>query len=115
MYVHRRYMGTSLLWIAGVAIESVILLRFLKNRHYAPYPFFFAYLLVVWSGEIPLWLIYRYDFASYSRFFWADQFLARLAGFGVLYEIVRKSFRRYPGARTFATSVLAIMLAVLFG
>src|ERR1700722_11840243 len=113
MYVHRRYMGTSLLWIAGVALESVILLRFLKRRLYAHYPFFFVYLVVVWSGEIALWLIYRYHFASYSRFFWADQFLALLAGFGVLFEIVRKSFQRYPGARTFATSVLAIMFAVL--
>ena len=108
-------MGTSLLWIAGVALESVILLRFLKRRLYAHYPFFFVYLVVVWSGEIALWLIYRYHFASYSRFFWADQFLALLAGFGVLFEIVRKSFQRYPGARTFATSVLAIMLAVLCG
>jgi hypothetical protein len=108
-------MGTSLLWVAGVALESEILFRFLKRRLYAHYPFFFAYLVVVWSGEIALWLIYRYHFASYSRFFWADQFLALLAGFGVLFEIVRKSFQRYPGARTFATSVLAVMFAILCG
>jgi hypothetical protein len=108
-------MGTSLLWIAGVALESVILLRFLKRRLFAHYPFFFAYLVVVWSGEIALWLIYRYHFASYSRFFWADQFLTLLAGFGVVFEIVRKSFQRYPGARTFATTVVTAMLAILCG
>ena len=108
-------MGTALLWIAGIALESVILFRLLRHRLYAHYPFFFAYLVVVWSLEIILWPVYRYHFASYSRFFWADQFLNLLAGFGVLFEIVRKSFQRYPGARTFATTVVTAMLAILCG
>ncbi len=99
-------MGTSLLWIAGIVLESVILFRFLKHRLYAHYPFFFAYLVVVWSSEMALWPIYRSHYASYSQFFWADQFLNLLAGFGVLFEIARKSFQRYPGARTFATAVV---------
>ncbi len=34
-------MGTSLLWIAGIALESVILFRFLKHRLYAHYPLLF--------------------------------------------------------------------------
>lgn len=108
-------MGTSLLWSAGVALESVILVRFLKGRLYAHYPFFFGYLVVVWVGEIALWPIYQYHLASYSQFFWADQFLTLLAGFGVLFEIVRRSFQKYPGARTFATSVLAAMFAIFCG
>ena len=108
-------MGTSLLWIAGIVLESVILFRFLKHRLYAHYSFFFAYLVLVWSSEITLWPVYRYHFASYSRLFWADQFLTLLAGFGVLFEIIRKCFQRYPGARTFATSVLAAMFAILCG
>ena len=108
-------MGTSLLWIAGIALESVILFRFLKNRLYAHYPFFFAYLVVVWSSEMALWPIYRSHYASYSQFFWVDQFLNLLAGFGVLFEIVRKSFQKYPGARTFATTVVAAMFAILCG
>jgi hypothetical protein len=108
-------MGTSLLWIAGIALESVILFRFLKNRLYAHYPFFFAYLVVVWAWEMALWPIYRFHYASYSQFFWVDQFLNLLAGFGVLFEIVRKSFQSFPGARTFAATLLAAMLAVLCG
>ena len=92
-------MGISLLWIAGIALESVILFRFLKHRLYAHYPFFFAYLAVVWSSEMALWPIYRFDNASYAQSFWVGQFLNLLAGFGVLFEIVRKSFQRYPGAR----------------
>src|SRR5579864_3493257 len=115
MYVHRRYMAASLLWVAGIALESVILFRFLKLRLYAHYPFFFAYLAVVWSWEIALWPIYQFHNTSYPQFFWADQFLNLLAGFGVLFEIVRKSFQKYPGARNFATNVLAAMFAILCG
>ena len=40
-------MATSLLWIAGVVLELVILFRFLKCRLYAHYPFFFAYMAIV--------------------------------------------------------------------
>src|SRR5262249_25177075 len=106
MYVHRRYMAASLLWIAGIVLESVILFRLLKTRVFAHYPFFFAYLLVVWSGEMALWPIYRSHNGSYGEFFWVNQFLNLLVGFGVLFEIVRRSFQRYPGARTFATPVV---------
>jgi hypothetical protein len=108
-------MGTSLLWIAGILLESVILFRFLNSRLYAHYPFFFAYLIVVWSWEMVLWPIYWFHHASYAQFFWADQFLNLLAGFGVLFEIVQKSFQKYPGARTLATPVVAAMLAILCG
>ena len=40
-------MATSLLWIAGIVLELVILFRFLKCRLYAHYPFFFAYMAIV--------------------------------------------------------------------
>jgi len=115
MYVHRRYMAASLLWIAGIVLESVILFRLLKCRLFAHYPFFFAYMAVVCSLSIALWPIYQFHYVSYPKFFWAKQFLNLLAGFGVLFEIVRKSFQRYPGARNFATTVLAAMFAILCG
>jgi hypothetical protein len=108
-------MAVSLLWIAGIVLESVILFRLLKCRLFAHYPFFFAYMAVVCSLSIALWPIYQFHYGSYPKFFWAKQFLNLLAGFGVLFEIVRKSFQRYPGARNFATTVLASMFAILCG
>jgi len=108
-------MAASLLWVAGIALESVILFRFLKLRLYAHYPFFFAYMAIVCFFSIVLWPVYHSRPGLYPQFFWMNQFLNLLAGFGVLFEIVRKSFRRYPGARTFATSVLAGMFVILCG
>ncbi len=106
-------MATSLLWIAGIVLELVILFRFLKGRLYAHYPFFFAYMAIVCFFSAALTPVYQYHRGLYPQFYWMSQFLGLLAGFVVLFEIVQKSFQRYPGARKFATPVLVMMFAML--
>jgi hypothetical protein len=108
-------MAASLLWIAGIVLELVILFRFLKCRLFAHYPFFFAYMAIVCFFSMVLWPIYHSHSALYPQFFWMNQFLNLLAGFGVLFEIVRTSFQSYPGARKFGTTVLVMMFAILCG
>ncbi|MGA8144008.1 MAG: hypothetical protein WB987_08990 [Candidatus Acidiferrales bacterium] len=108
-------MAASLLWMIGLVLESVILVRFLKCKLFTHYPFFFVYMALVWSSSISLWPIYHFYFSAYPNFFWAKQFLTLLAGFGVLLEIVQKSFEKYPGAKAFATAVLVGMFVILFG
>lgn len=106
-------MATSLLWIAGIALELVILFRFLRCRLFAHYPFFFAYLAIVCFFSIALSPIYQYHHALYPQFYWMSEFLSLLAGFAVLFEIVYKSFHKYPGARKFGMTVLVMMFAIL--
>ena len=108
-------MATSLLWIAGIALELVILFRFLRSRLFAHYPFFFAYMAIVCFFSIALSPIYQYHRALYPQFYWMSEFLSLLAGFAVLFEIVQKSFQKYPGARKFATTVLLMTFAILCG
>jgi hypothetical protein len=108
-------MATSLLWIAGIALELVILFRFLKCRLFAHYPFFFAYMAIVCFFSAALTPVYQYHRGLYPQFYWLSEFLSLLAGFAVLFEIVQKSFQRYPGARKFATTVLVMMFAILCG
>jgi hypothetical protein len=108
-------MGASIIWMAGFALESVILLRFLTGRLYGRYPLFFAYMTLVWSSSVILLPIYRLYPAAYTNSFWVLQFLTVLAGFGVMLELVLKSFQNYPGAKGFATAVLVMMFAILCG
>ena len=108
-------MATTLLWSAGIVLETVILYRFLSRRLFRHYPFFFAYMAIVWTSSIALWPIYHWNYSAYANFFWAKQFLAVLAGFGVLLEIVHKGFQRYPGARALATTVVVGMFVILVG
>ncbi len=108
-------MGASVIWIAGFALESAILLRFLAGKLYRHYPWFFSYLTLVWFASVILWPIYRLQHAAYLNSYWVLQFLTLLAGFGVMLELVRKCFQNYAGAKGFATAVLAMMFVILCG
>jgi hypothetical protein len=105
-------MAASILWAAGIALESLILLRFLKCRLFRHFPLFFAYMALVWSSTLILLPLYRSS--AYANAYWALEFLALLAGFGVLLELIQKSFEGYAGAKRFSTAVLTAMFAVLF-
>jgi hypothetical protein len=105
-------MADSILWAAGIALESLILLRFLKCRLFRHFPLFFVYMAVVWISTLVLLPLYHAS--AYTNAFWALEFLGLLAGFGVLLELVQKSLEGYAGAKNFSTVVLAGMFAILF-
>ena len=88
-------MVTSILWSAGFALESLILLRSLKGRFFRHYPVFFVYMALVWTTSVAL--LPAYDSAAYANTYWAMEFLTLLAGFAVLLELVQKSFRPVRG------------------
>ncbi len=106
-------MVTWILWAAGIGLESVILVRFLTQKLYKHYPLFFAYMLLVWTSNVVLLPIYRVSPSAYTNPFWLFQFLTLLAGFGVMIEIVRKSFENYPGAKGFISAILVVMFTIL--
>ena len=106
-------MAASILWAVGIALESLILLRFLKCRLFRHFPLFFAYIALVWTSNAVLVPIYRIHYAAYPDTFWALQFLSLLAGFGVLLELIQKSFAAYAGAKEFATAVVVGMFVIL--
>ena len=104
-------MAASILWAAGIALESLILLRFLKCRLFRHFPLFFAYMVIVLSST--LILLPLYHSAAYTNAYWAQEFLGLLAGFAVLLELIQVSFEGYAGAKRFSTAVLTAMFAVL--
>ncbi|MGH9746291.1 MAG: hypothetical protein ACRD59_09305 [Candidatus Acidiferrales bacterium] len=108
-------MASILLWAAGFALASLILFRLLKCGLVRHYPFFFAYMAIVWISTAILWPIYLYRPGSYKIAFWVLQFLSVLTGFGVLLEVLQKSLERYAGARRYATSILVGMFAIILG
>jgi len=105
-------MVASILWAAGIALESLILLRFLRCRLFRHFPHFFVYMAVAWISTVALLPLYHS--AAYTNAYWALEFLGLLAGFGVLLELLEKSLEPYAGAKRFATAVLAGIFAVLF-
>ena len=108
-------MAASLLWLAGWTLEGLILWRAWRCGIFRRYPLFCAYLAIVLVSSASLWPVYNYYHGFYKSFFWVQQFLSLLAGFGVLFEIVQKSFEEYPGARALATGVVIALFVILFG
>lgn len=101
------------LWLAGVALESLVLVRALASGWFRKYPFFFAYLASVFIQELFLLVIYLFRFNSYTSVYWFEEFFSLAMGCGVTWEIFRRILGRYPGAGRMARNVLLIALAMV--
>jgi len=101
------------LWLAGVVLEGLLLLRGLASGWFKKYPIFFAYLASVLAQELFLLAIYRFRFADYARVYWFEEFVSLVMGCGVTWEIFRATLERYPGAGKMARNVLLIALSMV--
>lgn len=102
------------LWLAGVALESLILARALILGWFRKYPFFFGYLASVFLQDIILLLVYVRKFTYYTPAYWFAEFLSLLMGCGLTWEIFRLVLGRYPGAGRMARNVLSFLLILVF-
>jgi len=101
------------LWLAGVVLEGLLLLRALASGWFKKYPIFFAYLASVLAQESFLLAIYRFRFTYYTQVYWFEEFVSLVMGCGVTWEIFRVTLERYPGAGKMARNVLLIALSLV--
>src|SRR5437879_7157272 len=105
---------TLTLWLAGVALESLILRRALVVGWFSKCPFFFVYLASVLIQNVFLPAVYIFKFKYYPPLYWSAEFFSLLMGCGVTWEIFRLILGRYPGAGRMARNVLAFVLIMAF-
>ena len=101
---------TLSLWLAGVTLESLILIRALVVGWFRKCPFFFVYLATVLIQNVVLPAVYIFKFKYYPPLYWSAEFFSLLMGCGVTWEIFRLILGRYPGAGRMARNVLAFVL-----
>jgi hypothetical protein len=104
--------ATNLIWVAGIALEAVILLRGAFNGLLKRYPLFFAYLACVLAREVAGLLIHQFSDAAYSMFFWPADLVTILASCLVIFEIFRSATRYKPGIRRLTQTILLAVFAV---
>ncbi len=90
-------MFPSMIWLAGIVLESLLLFRSLRTRLVVKYPFFYAY-----SGAVLLMAILLLFPSLYHRWYWGTQFFTLILGYGILLEILNHALAPYPGAERFA-------------
>jgi hypothetical protein len=110
-----RVMLTLIVWWTTILLESVILVRCVKNKVLRDYPFFIAYLACVLVSSASGYVVYQVRFSLYQYWYWAWEFVCVIAGYGVVLEILEKALESYPGPRRFARNVGLLVLASVVG
>jgi hypothetical protein len=104
-------------WLAGIALESLLVIRALASGWFKKYPFFFIYLMAVFLQDVFFLAVYLFNFRYYTPLYWCAEFFSVLMGCAVSWEIFHLVLGRYPGAGRMARNVLlcALSMAIIKG
>jgi hypothetical protein len=86
----------------------------LRGRLFAKYPLFYAYIICVASGDVLMYVFYRFSPSHYTAAYWIVQFVTLIVGYGVILEILRQTLAKFPGANAFGTIVGFAALGIVF-
>jgi hypothetical protein len=101
------------IWLAGLILMAVQLVRAFAAKLVSKYALFYIYLGFVLTTSAALLLFYLAKFRYYRDFYWYVEFLGAALGCGVVWEIYRGALARFPGAARMARSVLAFLFALV--
>jgi len=97
------------LWLAALALESVLLVRAVQGKVLKHYRFFYLYLSYVLVRDLALMPIYYLWPKIYGYAYWYSQFLSVVLGCGVVWEVYKVALTRYPGAARMARNALPFL------
>ena len=102
------------IWLAGLVLETVLIVRAVQGRFLGRYPFFYSYLASVLLRSLALVPVFRWRPDIYPQAYWYSQFLLVLLGCGVVWEIYRTALSGFPGAARMAQNVLPFLFVLSF-
>lgn len=103
------------LWLSGPAIEAALLVRALQGKFLSRYKVFYCYIGWVLVQDLSLIPIYRFWPKSYAVAYWSTDIVGLLAGCGLVWEVYKLAFSRYPGASRVARNVLFLVFIFAIG
>ncbi len=107
-------MLSTLLWLAGLSFEFLLLARCVQNKAFTKYIYFYSYILCVFAVSAGLYIGRSLSPELYDSWYWPTQFATLAIGCGVVLEIVRQALAAYPGAERFARLASYAVFAVTF-
>lgn len=102
-------MTTSLLWFTAMALEVLILVRALQGKLAQHYKFFYGYLAVVLMRDLFLLWVYYVVPRAYPPVYWGTELVNIFVGCGLVWEVYKVAFARYPGASHVARDALILV------
>lgn len=108
-------MFPGIIWIGGIVLEAMLLLRGWKVRHFSKFPIFFSYVSLILVQSLGVYFVARFFAAWYPRVYWTFELLDVFAGCGVIFEIYRIGLADFPGAKKVARNALLIVFSLTIG
>ncbi len=102
-------MLSSLVWLTGLVLESVLLVRALLGNFLKQYSLFYLYLISVLVPSASLFAVYHLWPNFYSPAYWFTEFLNLFLGCALVWEVYKIALARYPGTARMARNVLAFL------
>lgn len=102
-------MGSTVIWVIGVAIEAVACIRAARVGMCERYKLFYSYLFFVLVRDFGLLGVYYLLPAAYPWSYWTTEILGVLLGCGLVWETYRVALAPYTGAARMARAVLPVL------
>jgi hypothetical protein len=97
------------IWLAAIVLEAMTFSRAVGARFLEQYKLFYAYLGFVLLRDICLLPVYFRWPRFYPYAYWGSEPVNVLLGCGLVWEVYKLAFARYPGAARVARSVLLFL------
>jgi hypothetical protein len=107
-------MLSLLLWLTGLFLEFLLLVRCVQTRLVTKYIYFFSYIFSVFAVSTGLYIGRSVSPAFYDAWYWPTQFATLAIGCAVVLEIVRQALAAYPGAERVARVARCAVFAATF-
>ena len=96
-------MLSSTIWLVGIGLEALLLVRGVRAKLAVRYFNFYVYLLSLFLSDGLLYWAYSAKLASADKWNWYCGFLSLFLGCGIVLEVFRHALSPYAGAEKFAT------------
>lgn len=110
---------TVVSWVAGPALQIVLLTFMVRRKMHSVFPRFFSYILFQVLKSAVLFVTYRYFEDNYFDAYWTGNAISVLLAVTVMDEILRHLLKEYGGIQTLGTMIfrwscgLLLLLAVV--
>jgi hypothetical protein len=96
---------TDVSWVAGPALQIVLLTFLVRRKLHNVFPRFFSYILFQILKSGVLFLMYRYFEGSYFDAYWTGNAISVLLAVTVMDEILRHLLKEYGGSEVLGTTI----------
>jgi hypothetical protein len=96
---------TDVSWVAGPALQIILLSFMVQRKLQGVFPRFFSYILFQILKSGILFVAYHYFEDSYFHVYWTGNAISVLLAVTVMDEILHHLFKRYSGIETLGTTI----------